>query len=121
MTNYYMQAVVQPEIPVEFLDDYARERLEECGFTCELTPEGWYLHADEGADGYEDTLLEVVRKSKGRLRYLTVEGAFICSKPRPDGFGGFAYLITADGLDYVSTGEWLQTHIPWEEEKSKQE
>lgn len=34
MADYYTQAVVQPDIATDLLDEQTRERLEHCGFTC---------------------------------------------------------------------------------------
>jgi hypothetical protein len=40
-------------------------------------------------------------------RACKVEWADTCSKPRPDNFGGGAAFITAEGIEWFSTGKWL--------------
>lgn len=115
MANYYTLLVVQPEIAAHLLDEDTRARLEICSLTCayEERDDTYYLYNDENV-GYdeddvpfEDILQEVVEQSAGALPYLTVEAALTCSKPRPDGFGGYAMVITADGIKSMSTSLWL--------------
>jgi hypothetical protein len=38
----------------------------------------------------------IIRRSGGKLRYVTTQGAFTCSKMHPDDLGGMAEVITAD-------------------------
>lgn len=121
MAEYYTQAVVLPEIPFDLLDNDTLTKLELCGFSYELTATGWFLYADEYVDEFEELLQEIIRRSEGQLSYLSVEGSYSCSEPFADAYGGFAYVITADDMEYVSTGLWLQDHIPWQEKVSQPE
>lgn len=57
---------------------------------------------DMCGDIWADVLQDIVRRSPD-LDHLTVTMAFTCSKMRPDGFGGFAMLITADTIRWEST------------------
>ena len=115
MANYYTLLVVQPDIPARLLDEETRARLEICGLTCayEERDDTYYLYTDENV-GYdedevpfEEILQEVVINSAGALPYLTVEAALTCSKPRPDGFGGYAMVITAGEIKTMSTSLWI--------------
>jgi hypothetical protein len=45
------------------------------------------------------------------LRYVTAVSAFTCSKMRPDGFGGMAVLITADGVIGKSTSDIIEDFL----------
>lgn len=115
MPTYFTQIVVDPEIPAHLLDEETRQRLDACGLTCLLDErhDRYYIYSEEnvGSDEehvrYDHILQEVLAKSKGALPYLTVEAALTCSKPLPDGFGGFAIFITADDIEYMSTAGWL--------------
>ena len=132
MASYYVHAVVSPPFPTGLLADWECEILSALGW--ELTPiaggiqlfvdgEGWRdeLEATDapdllaklpsdllhnGGDLGNYALLQHLVVRHG-LPYLTVEMSFTCSKMAPDGFGGAAYLITADKIESVSTGEWL--------------
>jgi hypothetical protein len=55
-------------------------------------------------------LQDIVLRSP-TLDYVTVVTAFTCSKMRPDGFGGSATLITADGVTSMSTPDALEELI----------
>ena len=57
---------------------------------------------DNCGDIWTDVLQDIVRRSSD-LDHLTVTMAFTCSKMRPDGFGGFAMLITAETIRWEST------------------
>jgi hypothetical protein len=45
------------------------------------------------------------------LQYITAVSAFICSKMRPDGFGGMAMLITADTVMGKSTNDIVEDFL----------
>lgn len=57
---------------------------------------------DMCGDIWADVLQDIVRRSPD-LDHLTVTMAYTCSKKRPDGFGGFAMLITAETIRWAST------------------
>lgn len=57
---------------------------------------------DMCGDIWADVLQDIVRRSPD-LDHLTVTMAYTCSKMRPDGFGGFAMLITAETIRWEST------------------
>ncbi|ADU15366.1 hypothetical protein [Asticcacaulis excentricus] len=59
---------------------------------------------------YEVILQDIVRRSP-TLSYLTVEVAHTCTKMRPDGFGGSATLIHAEGIEFQSTSGLLEMAI----------
>ena len=115
MADYFTQLVVQPEIAAHLLDQKTRERLEVCGLTCahDQKADTYYIYSEDYASydddtvSYEDILQEIVSSSDGELTRLTVEAALTCSQPRPDGFGGYALVITADRIRSMSTSEWL--------------
>src|SRR5262249_51022824 len=39
--------------------------------------------------------------------HIVIEGAAICDKMRPGEFGGFAYFITCENVEYISTWQWV--------------
>lgn len=54
----------------------------------------------------------IIRRSSGKLPYVTTQGAFTCTKERPDGLlGGMAEVITADAVESVSTFTWAQDKL----------
>jgi hypothetical protein len=60
------------------------------------------IELDGCGDRWPDVLQDIVRRSPD-LDNLTVTMAYTCSKMRPDGFGGFAMLITATAIRWEST------------------
>jgi hypothetical protein len=54
----------------------------------------------------------IIRRSSGKLPYVTTQGAFTCTKMRPDGLlGGMAEVITADAVESVSTFTWARDKL----------
>jgi hypothetical protein len=131
MADYYSQAVFQPLIPKQLINDEDRRIIE--AFSITLEDDGgdkFYLYADEWCcSGYldseepegeeielsEDDLFnrfqEIIRRSNGELPWISKESAYTCSRMRPDGFGGGAVFITADDIQYSFTGQWLEERI----------
>jgi hypothetical protein len=60
---------------------------------------------------YHRVFQGIIRRSGGKLPYVTTQGAFTCSKMRPDGFGGMADVITADTVESVSTFTWTRDKL----------
>lgn len=65
-------------------------------------PDDEEIELDGCDDLWADVLQDIVRRSSD-LDHLTVTMAFTCSKMRPDGFGGFAMMITAANIRSEST------------------
>ena len=65
-------------------------------------------HTDYSA--YQLMLQDIVRRSS-EVVYFTIEGAHTCTKMRPDGFGGWACLVHADGIEFQSTSGFLEMAI----------
>jgi hypothetical protein len=59
-----------------------------------------------GSISWELFVQDIVRRSP-RLRYVSVISSFNCSKPRPDGFGGLAVLITVECIFGKSTDDLI--------------
>lgn len=60
---------------------------------------------------YAPVFQAIVARHPDQVPYVTVTMAFTCSKMRPDGFGGGAELITADGVRWINTSRWLADAI----------
>ena len=52
----------------------------------------------------------IIRRSGGKLPYVTTQGASIWLKKRPD-LGGLAEVITADAIESVSTFTWARDKL----------
>jgi len=57
-------------------------------------------------ESLEEALQDVVKCNN--TDYITVEGAYTCSKMRPGEFGGFAVFITEDDCEHFGTTSWLR-------------
>lgn len=53
-------------------------------------------------------LQDVLRRSE-TLTYFTVNGAYTCTKMRPDGFGGWAVFVTPTEIHWMSTDSWIES------------
>lgn len=65
------------------------------------------IEFDMSGPGWQFLFQDIVRRSP-TLDFVSIEGAFTCTKMRSDGFGGVAFLITADEVFGKSTGELLE-------------
>ncbi|WP_303830965.1 hypothetical protein [Asticcacaulis taihuensis] len=65
---------------------------------------------DMSVQSFEFIFQDIVRRSKS-LDYVTVTTSYLCSKMRPDGFGGLAVLITADRILGKSTDDVLMDFL----------
>jgi hypothetical protein len=131
MADMYTQGVIWPPVPNDLLDDLTKDRLAACGIEWEdAGHDRLYLFASDGPYNgmiylnndqeptevdYVELLQQLIIRSAGRLKALTIEAADTCSKMRPDGFGGWAMIITAmgctDDTQYLSTYEWIRTKV----------
>lgn len=65
------------------------------------------IEIDINALGWEFLFQDIVRRSP-TLDFVSIEGAFTCTKMRSDGFGGMAIVIAANQVLCKTTGELLQ-------------
>lgn len=138
MADNYTQATMDPFIPKDLVTDKEKEFLLGFGLTTEDAGEELYFFADDYRGGAytepelakavfpdleiepeeteieldEDYMIEVlqrfIKRSEGKLKYITLEGAYTCSKMRPGEFGGFACFITEDDAKVAGTASWLR-------------
>jgi hypothetical protein len=126
MADNYYQATVSPELPARLFSEDELQALElACGLTAERCGDDLYFFAEtcfsergEDADGFGVDCLALMQEKLRQLDptdypCISIQGASTCSKMRPDEFGGFAFLITRDGIRSMSTWDWLN-----EEEKT---
>jgi hypothetical protein len=64
-------------------------------------------------DGYEPIFLEIIRREKNKIEggCFAIEQSFTCSKMRSDGFGGAMTMVTPEGVQGISTQEWLHKKL----------
>jgi hypothetical protein len=65
------------------------------------------IDLDLTCESREFILQDIVRRS-ATLGSITVETSFMCSRMRPDGFGGCATFITAETITGISTKDFLE-------------
>jgi hypothetical protein len=128
MADYHTTATVTPYLPRDAFTDEETEILTEAGFTAHpcsgANPEGLvYLYCEEycGDEGM-DVLFEVLKRlPEKEYPYIYLEAACTCTKMRSDGFGGFAWFITRDGMDWMGTGSWVARQIgDYDRQKEKE-
>ncbi|MGO9365476.1 MAG: hypothetical protein ACLP02_18820 [Rhodomicrobium sp.] len=78
-------------------------------------PDAEDIELDFSIDSFETIFQDIVKRSS-TLSHISVAASFICSKMRPDGFGGMVTLITPAEIFSASTNEilekWLADKFP---------
>ena len=130
MANSYAQGTFEPYIPASLFTDADLEIFDALGISHEpvgkngdiylyhenYCTSGW-MEAEDGTDKEigEDDLYgifqEVIKKSAGKILWISHEQAYTCDKMRSSEFGGSAVFITADDIQYCSTSNWLSNKI----------
>ena len=126
MANNYAPFTIDPT-DIKLTDEMLKV-LDMCGMEHNPNEAGHYLYSTDGIDleryWFEDEpdcpdwakemnplqVLDYIRKTNN-LPYIQIAGAFSCDKMRPGEFGGFEYLLTADGIKFMSTGELLNKFL----------
>jgi hypothetical protein len=83
---------------------YVAERLSQ------VSPEEAELDFDLSGTSWEFFFQDIVHRSS-TLRYVTAISSFICSKMRPDAWGGMAVLIAADRVVGKSTADLIEDFL----------
>lgn len=68
------------------------------------------LTARHNGAPFESILQDIIRRSS-TLTYLSLTTAYVCSKMRPDGFGGRATLVTEAFVRSQSTDDLMESFI----------
>lgn len=87
-----------------FPESYAAKVIRE--ELAKLDPAEGELALDMSVIGYEEIFRDIVKRCDA-IDDIEVVAAWTCTKMRPDGFGGMATLITADAIETMSTGSFL--------------
>ncbi len=117
--KYYFHAADGPEttITLEWSDLEAAIAASEDQPSCTLPtiqeqlahrePDQTDVDLDLSGMSWEDIFQDIVRRSPD-ISYISVLSSFTCTKPRSDGFGGMAVLITATQISGKSTNDILE-------------
>lgn len=128
MANNYAQGTFEPEIPFTLFTESDLTLLDTLGVSVDKGPDGLcYLYNENYCtsgyivvDGVETEVVEddlyamlqeVIKRSNGKIRFISHEQAYTCDKMRKGEFGGSAVFITADDVQYHGTSSWLQRRI----------
>jgi len=141
MSEYYTYCVVQPVIPKHLINDEDLRFFKEFNLEAEIIGQyamvyahrvkmydalyfnsadlahaasvevepGIYADVDENA--IYRRLQEIILRSNGELKWVSIEKSYVCTTMDPYAFGGVAYFITAENIDYVSTHDWLEGKV----------
>jgi hypothetical protein len=120
MSYTCLQVTVQPTIPATLIKEEELELLKEC-FSCEEHSDHdgsvrYYFYTEEYSvyDEKEDEMIgifqKVIKRSKGELKHIYLQGATYCTKMEPDAFGGMAMFIKKNSVKQIST---LEIIIDW--------
>jgi hypothetical protein len=75
------------------------------------TKHGLWLHSIYGGVDAVCAFIQHLLQKFDPKRYVTLEWSSDCSKPCTDAYGGGAAVITAQEINAMSTGAWLQEQI----------
>lgn len=84
------------------------------GLTAEKVEDGtYYLYAEEHAGDMAFNFLQEVLLGLDKEKYphIVFEYAHVCSRMRPDGFGGGAWVITRGRTFEMNSGTWLNKKL----------
>ena len=88
-----------------------QEVIEDWRFEASLEERGLWLHSDSGGIDAVCAFIQHLLQQFQCADYLTLEWSNDCSKPLIDAFGGGAAFITAERIESMNTGHWLQQQI----------
>lgn len=116
MIIYKTPASIEPAIKKEFLTTQDRKILQKFSFSEVLKSDGLYFCSFDfkyKADSrpLERTLKRIIKRSKGVIPYLYIEGALYCNDLGPGSYRGFACFITKNSVEWMETSDWLIEEI----------
>lgn len=78
-------------------------------FEAEFIPKesGIWIHSDDGDPNQAAILVYAYLGAFNVKDRIGFEYAMTCSKPRLDGFGGGAVVVSAEGVEHFGTATWL--------------
>lgn len=85
--------------------DFVREALAEVDAESDAD-----LEFDMSLTGWAYLFQDIVRRSSS-VPYISAQTAFTCTRMRPDGFGGMAWVITAEAVKTKTTDEMIETML----------
>jgi hypothetical protein len=127
MADYFTTGVVTPYLPCDAFTQEECDELSEHGFTFHLNTlkkdgePNYYIYAEEYAGEEAAEVLQGVLKKlpEEEFPYIYFEAGFTCTKMRSDGYGGCAWFITRDKIEYTGTGSWIVKQIAKYERRKK--
>lgn len=138
MTDYFTQANIVAHgpgcsaglLPTTLLSPEDTWLLDRFGISTEQIDDFTYLVADysleliidtdAGEVQLDDVLQALIQRSDGQITHITIAAAHTASKSRPNAYGGFAEVITADSVEFISLYEWIQRHLQTPAERAAQ-
>ena len=121
---YTEMAVISPAIPNKLITMKNKTiftqlniEIKNCDeFNSNLYSENWTGYYSRGTVelGVTDivsTFQDIIRRSKGKLKYVAIEIGRTCNRTCTDGFGGGAIFVTADDFEDIYTTGWLDKKI----------
>jgi len=84
------------------------------GFECVDNPDGdgiWLTEDESVNEGMLGGFIQRILQKFDIKEPVAIEFAYICSKPRLDGFGGAAMVVTQDEVLYHGTRDWIDETI----------
>lgn len=120
MANNYIQATIQPDIPKDLVTTRLMELAAQLDINYEVDPSGAHyffnsdwVGSDNGVDeqDFYDELQQIIKLSRGRIKYFQVEMAFTCDRMKSGEFGGSAVFITREEIKFMATSQWLSERI----------
>lgn len=101
-------------------EGYTPDDIEWPGFEWSFSPEGnlWVRSWEGGRPEYVANLAHLfLKKFEKNKEYISFQGADTCSKLHSDGFGGYCFFATAEGVEMMATGIWADERAAEFQEK----
>lgn len=71
----------------------------------------WIAAEDGGGNTHHACQFILAIVQEWKLQPVGFEWSNTCDRPREDGFSGGAAFITKDGIEVMTTSEWLEQHL----------
>jgi hypothetical protein len=80
-------------------------------FEAEIQKQGLWLHSTDGGIDAACLFIQHLLARFHCAEHVGLEWSNDCDKPRPGAFGGGAAFITAENIECMNTGHWLQLQL----------
>jgi len=95
-------------LPADFPESL-KDVIEDWAFELEAVDEGIWIHSSSGGVDAVCAFVQHLLQKFDITPFVTFEWSHDCTKPRTDGFGGGAAVITSTEIETMNTADWIRS------------